>query len=269
MEHAKMDYEKYETLLFEKRDRVLTVTLNRPERLNAIDGAMHVELSHVFEEINRDRSVDIVILTGAGRAFCAGGDADWLQELIDDPRGWETLSEEGKRSMMSILDCRQPVIAKLNGAAAGLGATLALYCDIIMAADTARIGDPHVKVGLTAGDGGSGIWPYLIGFARAREFLYTGEMLTAERAADMGLINRCVPADELDKVVDDFADQLANGAIRAIQWTKQAVNAPLKQIVSANLDYSLSLESKSNITEDHQEGINALREKRKPVFKGR
>jgi enoyl-CoA hydratase len=138
-----------------------------------------------------------------------------------------------------------------------------------MAADTARIGDPHVKVGLTAGDGGSGIWPYLIGFARAREFLYTGEMLTAERAADMGLINRCVPADELDKVVDDFADQLANGAIRAIQWTKQAINAPLKQIVSANLDYSLSLESKSNITEDHQEGINALREKRKPVFKGR
>jgi len=115
-----MDYEKYETLLFDKRDRVLTVTLNRPEKLNAIDGAMHVELSHVFEDINRDRSVDIVILTGAGRAFCAGGDADWLQELIDDPWGWETLSEEGKRSMMSILDCRQPVIAKLNGAAAGL-----------------------------------------------------------------------------------------------------------------------------------------------------
>jgi enoyl-CoA hydratase len=138
-----------------------------------------------------------------------------------------------------------------------------------MAADTARIGDPHVKVGLTAGDGGSGIWPYLIGFARAREFLYTGEMITAQRAADMGLINRCVPADELDKVVDDFADQLANGAIRAIQWTKEAINAPLKQIVSANLDYSLSLESKSNITEDHQEGINALREKRKPVFKGK
>ena len=137
-----MDYSKYETLLFEKRDRVLTVTLNRPEKLNAINGPMHVELSHVFEDINRDRSVDIVILTGAGRAFCAGCDADWLQELIDDPWGWETLSEEGKRSMMSILDCRQPVIAKLNGAAAGLGATLALYCDVIMAADTARIGDP-------------------------------------------------------------------------------------------------------------------------------
>ena len=98
-----------------------------------------------------------------------------------------------------------PIIAKINGAAAGLGATLALYCDITMAADTARIGDPHVKVGLTAGDGGSGIWPYLIGFARAREFLYTGEMLTADRATDMGLINRCIPADDLDRVVDEFA----------------------------------------------------------------
>ena len=263
-----MDYSKYKSLLFEKNNKILTVTLNRPEKLNAIDGTMHEELSRVFEDINRDRSVDIVVLTGAGRAFCAGGDADWLQNLIDNPWSWETLSEEGKRSMLSILDCRQPIIAKINGAAAGLGATLALYCDIIMAADTARIGDPHVKVGLTAGDGGSGIWPYLIGFARAREFLYTGEMLTADRAADMGLINRCVPADDLDNIVDEFAKNLADGAIRAIQWTKQAVNAPLKQLVATNLDYSLSLEAKSNITADHQEGINALREKRRPVFRG-
>lgn len=264
-----MNFDAYQSLLFGTRGSVLTVTLNRPDRLNAIDGRMHEELSRVFEDINREHSIDVVILTGAGRAFCAGGDADWLQALIDDPWGWERLSEEGKRTMMSILDCRQPVIAKVNGSAAGLGATLALYCDVIFAADTARIGDPHVKVGLTAGDGGSAIWPYLIGFARAREFLYTGEMLTAERAAAMGLINHCVPADELDARVDAFADALASGAIRAIQWTKQAINAPLKQLVSANLDYSLALEAKSNVTEDHQEGIRALMEKRKPVFKGR
>lgn len=264
-----MDYAGYKTLLFDKRGPTLTVTLNRPGKLNAIDGAMHSELSRVFEDINRDRSVDIVILTGAGRAFCAGGDADWLQAMIDDPWGWESLSEEGKRTMLSILDCRQPVIAKLNGAAAGLGATLALYCDVIFASDKARIGDPHVKVGLTAGDGGSGIWPYLIGFARAREFLYTGEMLTAERAASIGLINHCVPHEQLDARVQAFADQLAGGAIRAVQWTKQAINAPLRQIVCANLDLSLALESKSNLTEDHQEGIRALKEKRNPVFKGR
>lgn len=264
-----MNFESYTSLLFEKKDRILTVTLNRPERGNAIDGPMHSELSRVFEEINRDRSIDVVILTGAGKVFCAGGDMDWLQSLIDDPWGWEALSEEGKRTMLSILDCRQPVIAKLNGSAAGLGATLALFCDVIFAADTARIGDPHVKVGLAAGDGGSAVWPYLIGFARAREFLYTGEMIKAERAAEMGLINRCVPADELDEAVREFSQGLANGAIRAIQWTKQAINTPLRQLAAGNLELSLSLESKSNITEDHQEGIRAVKERRPAKFTGK
>ena len=264
-----MNFDSYTSLLFEKQDRILTVTLNRPEKGNAIDGPMHAELSRVFEEINRDRSIDVVILTGAGKVFCAGGDMDWLQSLIDDPWGWEELSEEGKRTMLSILDCRQPVIAKLNGSAAGLGATLALFCDVVFAADTARIGDPHVKVGLTAGDGGSAIWPYLIGFVRAREFLYSGEMIKADRAAEMGLINRCVPADQLDEVVRDFSQGLADGAIRAIQWTKQAINTPLRQLAAGNLELSLSLESKSNITQDHQEGITAVKEKRAPKFTGR
>lgn len=264
-----MNFDSYTSLLFEQHDRILTVTLNRPERGNAIDGAMHSELSRVFEEINRDRTIDIVILTGAGKVFCAGGDADWLQSLIDDPWRWEELSEEGKRTMLSILDCRQPVIAKLNGSAAGLGATLALFCDVIFAANTARIGDPHVKVGLTAGDGGSAIWPYLVGFARAREFLYTGEMLTAERAVDIGLINRCVPAAELDEAVWAFSQGLADGAIRAIQWTKQAINTPLRQLAAGNLELSLSLESKSNTTQDHQEGIMAMKEKRRPKFIGK
>jgi enoyl-CoA hydratase len=259
----------YKCLDIARRDRVLTITLNRPEKLNAIDGVLHEELSRVFDEVNRDRDVDVVILTGAGRAFCAGGDADWLDTLIQDPLGWETLSEENRRTINGILECRQPVIAKLNGVAAGLGATIALFCDVIFASEKARIGDPHVKVGLVAGDGGSAIWPYLIGFARAREFLFTGELIPAPRAAEMGLINRSVPPDELDATVDAFADQLASGAIRAIQWTKQAVNAPLRELVASNLELSLSLEAKSNLTHDHQEGINALREKRAPKFTGR
>lgn len=264
-----MSFENYTSLLFEQEGRILTVTLNRPDRANAIDGVLHEELARVFEDINRDRSIDVVILTGSGKVFCAGGDADWLQGLIDDPSGWEQVSEEGKRTMLSILDCRQPVIAKLNGSAAGLGATLALFCDVIFAADTARIGDPHVKVGLVAGDGGSAIWPYLIGFARAREFLYTGQMLTADRAAEIGLINRCVPAAELDEAVREFSQELADGAIRAIQWTKQAINTPLRQLASGNLELSLSLEAKSNITDDHREGIAAMRERRAPNFTGR
>ncbi|MGH3098778.1 MAG: enoyl-CoA hydratase/isomerase family protein [Streptosporangiales bacterium] len=264
-----MTYDDYQALSFDQRDRVLTIALNRPDRLNAIDGTLHEELSRVFDELNRDRTVDVAVLTGSGRAFCAGGDADWLDTLISDPLGWERLSEENRRTMTGILECRQPVIAKLNGVAAGLGATLALFCDMVFASDKAKIGDPHVKVGLVAGDGGTAIWPHLIGYARAREFLYTGELIPAQKAADMGLINRCVPHDELDAAVDEFADSLAGGAIRAIQWTKQAVNAPLRELVASNLELSLSLEAKSNLTQDHQEGIDALREKRAPKFVGR
>lgn len=264
-----MTYTDYKALQISKRDRVLTIALNRPDRLNSIDGVLHEELSRVFDELNRDRSVDVAILTGEGRAFCAGGDADWLETLTEDPLGWEQLSEETRRILNGILECRQPIIAKLNGPAAGLGATIALYCDVIFASDRARIGDPHVKVGLVAGDGGSAIWPALIGYARAREYLYTGEFLTAEQAASIGLINRAVPHDELDAAVDAFADQLTAGAIRAIQWTKQAINAPLREIVASNLELSLALEAKSNITDDHREGINAMREKRAPKFIGR
>lgn len=264
-----MNYEGYRALEISRRDRVLTITLNRPEKLNAIDGTLHEELSRVFGDLNRDRETDVAILTGAGRAFCAGGDADWLETLIHDPLGWEQLSEEGRRTIHGILECRQPVIAKVNGVAAGLGATLALFCDVIFASEKARIGDPHVKVGLVAGDGGTAIWPHLIGYARAREYLYTGDLIPAQQAADMGLISRCVPADELDTVTADFAARLADGAIRAIQWTKQAVNAPLRELVASNLELSLSLEAKSNLTHDHQEGINALREKRPAKFIGR
>lgn len=264
-----MSYTSYPTLKFSKRDRVLTISINRPDRLNAIDGVLHDDLSRVFDELNRDRSIDVAILTGEGRAFCAGGDADWLETLATDTLGWERLSEETRRILNGILECRQPIIAKLNGVAAGLGATIALYCDVIFMAETARIGDPHVKVGLVAGDGGSAIWPALIGYARAREYLYTGEFLSAKQAASIGLVNRCVAPDELDAAVDAFADQLTQGAIRAIQWTKQAINAPLREIVASNLELSLALEAKSNLTQDHMEGINALREKRPAKFIGR
>ena len=259
----------YTALEFERRDRVLTIRLNRPDRLNAIDGVLHEELSRVFDELNRDRSIDVAILTGAGRAFCAGGDAEWLDGLADDHLGWEVLSEETRSILMGILGCRQPIIAKLNGSAAGLGATIALYCDIVIASDRARIGDPHVKIGLSAGDGGSAIWPALIGYARAREYLYTGDLIEAPEAAAIGLISRCVPHDELDDAVDSLADRLCEGAIRAIQWTKQSVNAPLRELVASNLELSLALEAKSNYTADHKEGIAALREKRAPKFVGR
>jgi enoyl-CoA hydratase len=209
-----------------------------------------------------------LVLTGAGRAFSAGGDIEHMQRLIDQPNLFLDGMAAAKRIVFSLLDCPKPVIAKVNGAAVGLGATIALFSDLIYAADTAKFGDPHVKVGYVAGDGGAVIWPQLIGYARAKEYLLTGDLLTGAEAARIGLINRALPADQLDAAVDEIAQRLANGASRAIQWTKLSVNTTLKQVAQQVMDTSLAYEALSNLTKDHQEAVNAFREKRAPRFTG-
>lgn len=262
-----MDYSSYRTILVSRAGRILTLTLNRPEKLNATDAALHTELSTIFNDVANDDEVDVVILTGAGKAFCAGGDTVWMEDMMKRPEQWYQTVREAKRIVYGILDCNKPIIAKLNGSAVGLGATIALFCDTIFASERAKIGDPHVMVGFVAGDGGSAIWPQLIGYARAKEFLMTGDLMEASRAAEIGLINHCVPHDELDARVDAFAARLASGAIQAIQATKVAVNATLRQVVAANLDLSLALEGLSNFSPEHKEGVRAFNEKRKPDFR--
>jgi len=262
-----VDFTKYKTIRIDRRGRVLTLTLDRPEKLNAVDEAMHGELASIFEDAADDPNSDVVILTGEGRAFSAGGDIAWMQTMIDE--GFEQTAREAKRIVFSLLDCEKPVIAKVNGHATGLGATLALFCDVIFAAEGAKIGDPHVGVGLTAGDGGAVIWPQLIGHARAKEYLMTGDLIPATEAARMGLINHAVPATELDARVDAFADRLAAGASTAIRTTKMAVNIGLKQLASSIMDASLALEGLSNASVDHREAVAAFQEGRKPVFTGR
>jgi enoyl-CoA hydratase len=167
-----------------------------------------------------------------------------------------------------MLECDKPIIARVNGHAVGLGATVALMCDIIIAADTAKIGDPHVNAGLVAGDGGALIWPQLIGFARAKEYLFTGDLMSAAEAHRIGLINHVVPAAELDAKVYDLAHRLAGGAMKSIRWTKQVINIPLRQIAHATMDLSLSLETQSNLSRDHQEAVSAFAAKRRPTFSG-
>lgn len=256
-----MEQSSYRKILLSRRGRVLTLTLNAPETLNATDAVLHEELSRVFVDAAADPDSDIIVLTGAGRAFSAGGDVDAMQLSIDNPELFETVVFEAKRIIFSLLDCEKPVIAKVNGHAMGLGATIALFCDIIYAADHARIGDPHVSVGFVAGDGGSVIWPQLIGFARAKEYLFTGKAMTATRAAEIGLINYAVPAAELDAAVDAFADELAAGATKAIRWTKATVNIPLQQLAHSMMDTGLAYESLSNVTSEHRALVRAFREK--------
>jgi enoyl-CoA hydratase len=263
-----MTYDDYKHILFRRRGRVLAVILNRPDRLNAVHGPLHKELSHVFYDVAADPEADVVVLTGAGRAFSAGGDFDWLREMIDDRSAWERCRLEAKKIIFGLLDCEKPIIAKLNGHAAGLGATMALFCDVIFAAKSARIADPHVLIGLVGGDGGAVIWPQLIGYARAKEYLMTGEPIGAEAAARIGLINHAVEDAELEANVDAFADRLVAGATRAIRYTKTSVNIGLRQLAHSILDASLAYESMTQFSADHQEAVSALKEKRPPKFTG-
>jgi len=261
------EYSRYETLKIDVGDQVATVTLNRPERLNAVNDQMHRELEDLFGEISFDDAINAIVLTGAGRAFCAGGDI----------RGMDQRAREGsrriplrsaKRLIQNMLEVEQPLISAVNGDAVGLGATIALFCDIIIAAENARLGDTHIKVGLVAGDGGAVIWPLLVGVAKAKELLFTGDLIEAREAERIGLVNRVVPAGKAYEEALALATRLAAGPTRAIRWTKLATNKRLKDEVNLVLDASLAVETLSMAMEDHQEAARAFVEKRPPHFTG-
>jgi enoyl-CoA hydratase len=262
-----MDYSRYHYLSAERKDKVLTVSFNRPESLNAINAELHTELSQIFADIARDQETDVVLLTGKGRAFCAGGDIKWFQDMTSQQL--DSLFVEARKIIIDLLEVEQPIIAAVNGAATGLGATIALFSDVIIAAENAKIGDPHVRVGVVAGDGGAVIWPWLVGAARAKEFLLTGDLLTAQEAERIGLINRVVPQDKVLSTALDLATRLANGPTKAIRWTKVSVNKILRDTANLVLDTSLALEKQCFSTQDHKEAIRAFVEKREPKFTGR
>ncbi|MDN5939278.1 MAG: enoyl-CoA hydratase-related protein [Salinisphaera sp.] len=259
----------YQCITFSRQGKILTATLNRPDSLNAVNAELHAELSRLFYDLQDDDASDILVLTGAGRAFCAGGDLFFLQTAIDDPDVFLNTAAEAKRILFGQLDLEKPIIARLNGAATGLGASIALCCDVIIAAEHAKIGDPHVCVGLVAGDGGAILWPQLVGFARAKEYLLTGNLMTAAEAERIGLINHAVAAEDLDAKTYGLAEQLAAGATKAIRWTKVTTNLHLKAIAHQVFDAGLAYEHLSNQTADHQEGITAFAERRRPVYRGK
>ena len=250
-------------------DRIARVTINRPEAMNAVNGELHRALSRVFIDLGERRDIAAIVLTGAGRAFCAGGDIEWMREAVREPEGFEVVTWEAKRIVYSMLDCEIPIIGRINGDAVGLGATLALLCDITVMSEDARIGDPHVRVGLNAADGGGFLWPQMIGFAKARELLLTGDLLSASEAKQLGAIGNVVPAGELDTKVESFVAKLKNGAAKAIRWTKAGYTIPLRQLAHGHMDAGTAYECLTNLTQDHHEAIEAFASKRKPVFTGR
>jgi enoyl-CoA hydratase len=252
----------------DRRGKVVTVTINNPP-INEITDAMEAELLDAFLLLNRDPDINVLVLTAGGdRVFCAGGSFD---EMIERSRqrewsGWVRAVSRSRRILMSMLDFDAPIIARVQGHAIGLGATLALYSDIVIAVDTAKFADPHVQVGLAAGDGGAAIWPQLVGYGRAKYYLFTGERIAAPEAAAMGLIHRAVPREELDGVVYELAERLAGLSRSAVCNTKRAINIPLLRELVSSFDAHMGLETCSALSPDHLEAVLALKEKRPPKF---
>ena len=266
---ARISAGDWQTLRFERRGDVLRIVIAHPARpQNRVDGLLHGELARLFRELKREDEARALLLTGAGPAFSAGGDFAWFPTL-DDLAKLEHLRRDAKQMIWDLLDVELPLVAAVNGPAVGLGASLALLCDVIFLAEGATLADPHVRVGLAAGDGGAAIWPLVLGPARAKQFLLTGDPVSARDALRMGLVNAVCPPESLEGEALAFAARLAAGAPLALRYTKQAVNQLLKGALTRAFDTSTALEIVTFQSEDHREALAALREKRDPVFRGR
>ena len=265
-----MHYSDYKNLIIKKEDKVAIVTMNRPESLNAVSYEMHKELVRVFADLRDDDDVSVAILTGAGKAFCAGGDIGWFKKRAENPEANPMISPHEPIDLLTnMLNLPKPLIAAVNGGAIGIGASLAFFSDIIIAAENARFADMHVNIGLVAGDGCAAILPMLMGVAKAKEYLLTGDFLSAQEAEKLGVINRVVPQDKLMSEAMAFAQRLASGPPLAIMYTKLAVNRALIDRMNMVIPYAAASEFLCFQSRDHVEAINAFLEKRAPKFIGK
>lgn len=261
--------ENYRALRIERTETLVEITIDHPDSsLNTVDELLHEELTRLFRDLKREDEARVAVLTGAGRAFSAGGDFAWF-DTLKGLEALEHLRRDAKQMIWDLLDVEIPIIAAVNGPAIGLGASLALLCDTIFMAESATLADPHVRVGIVAGDGGAAIWPAAVGPARAKQYLLTGDPIPAAEAERIGLVNFVAPDEELMPKARAFAGRLAAGAPLAIRYTKQAVNKGVKDALNIAFDASTALEIVTFQSEDHREALAAMAEKRAPDFKGR
>ena len=262
-----LNQENYQAMLIEKRaNGVAIVTLNRPERLNAVNGVMHHELSTFARDAESDPEVRVVVLAGAGRAFCAGGDFGPDSNVSETGSGAGLSLEEARQIVDHLLELRKPIVSAVQGYAMGLGATISLLCDVVVAGPKTVFADTHVKMGIGAGDGGQVIWPLLMGVNRAKWFLMSGERVTGEDLVGMGLVNFLADDDKILEKALECADQLAAGPAGAISASKVPINHYIKMISNLVLPLSLSLEGENFRSKDAKEAQLAFAEKRQPNF---
>jgi enoyl-CoA hydratase len=264
-----MRHDDLGTLRVDRDGDVLRVVIDHPgSELNAVDARLHRDLTVLMARLREEEEARAVLLTGSGRAFSAGGDFAWFPQLREAGR-LEELRRDAAQLIRDLVDIPVPVVCAVNGPAMGLGATIALLCDVILMADTATVGDPHVRVGLVAGDGGAVAWPLALGPARAKQYLLTGDPLTAAEAERIGLVNRVVPAADLQSEAMALTARLAAGPPLAVRHTKAAVNALVKQALDVAFDDAMAAELVTLQSDDHVEALAALRERRPPRFTGR
>lgn len=266
----------YTEILYEREGAVATLTLNRPELLNPMTRPIVAETIQALAEANADRSVRAVIITGAGRAFSAGGDVRQLAPSGDDadknsPTAYDRRSwlKEIQQMVLAIRSCEKPVLAAVNGVAAGGGCDIALACDIRFASEKARFGEVFAKIGLFPGTGGTYLLPRTVGIAKALELIWTGDLIDAPEAERIGLVSRVYSHDELLPQTMAFAQRLAEGPPLALSLAKAAVYRGLDLDLSAAFDYAATAEAITLTSADHREGVAALHEKRTPKFEGR
>ncbi|RIV87981.1 enoyl-CoA hydratase/isomerase family protein [Aurantiacibacter zhengii] len=237
-----------------KDGAITTITYDRQEKLNALTAKMSRELLAAIADLDGDDTASVGILTGAGRAFSVGGDLA-LEETFT-AHTFRLELEMFAETVMAILSCSKPIICKMNGHAVGWGATMALFCDIIIASNKAKIGDPHVNVGLSTGDGASVIWPQLAGYPRAKQYLLTGELMGAVKAERWGLVNEVCRPEQLDDRVLEIAQLIAEKPRLSVAMTKASVNIALKQAVRSAMDSYITYEC---TTQQHPDHLIAVR----------
>lgn len=261
----------YETIQFQMREAVAVITLNRPTALNALTVAMGREFQSAFNKA-RERGARAVLLTGAGRAFCAGGDLREMQRMAQTEGRLEAFFDEPLRLIHECVRLIRmtplPVIAAVNGAASGAGCNLALACDLVLAAESARFNEAFINVGLSPDCGGTFILPRLVGLKRAAELLMTGDILDARRAFEIGMINRVVPDEELMDAAQQLAARLAKAPTAAIGRIKALLELSATNNYAAQLDLERQAQIRSGQTKDFSEGVAAFLEKRPPNFVG-
>lgn len=254
-----MEYDLPAELTVEADGPLRAVTFNRPAELNAVNRDLHWALANVWRQLAADAGAKVVILTGAGRAFSAGGDLDWITAFLDDPVARDESLREGAQIIEELLRFPLPVIAAVNGAAVGLGCSLAVLCDVVLISDRAFLADPHVSVGLVAGDGGAAFWPLLTPILRSREYLYTGDRIPAATAVELGLASRAVAADELLPSARRLAERLAAQPAEALRGTKRVANMYLSQALSGAMQAGFAAERVTMQTPEHRARLLALR----------